>query len=243
MDTPSNPWIPGDDGVTGTPEELTSTTRTHRTGRAIALVAAGAIAATVVSGIAFASNNNPDPANQGQAQGGVRHRDGDRGGGMMGDREGGPGMGGPGMGGPGGKRGGMMGDLGMLAAGANVLHGEVVVKKADGTTVTIRVQGGTVKSASASELIVTSSDGVEQTWPLTDATHIHRGAGDAKAADIAAGDTVTVIGEVSGSTVTTVRVEALSPEQAAARQKMKDKWNSQRQQGNGEQSPVPGPTR
>ena len=159
---------------------------------------------------------------------------------MMGDREGGPGMGGPGMGGPGGKRGG---DLGMLAAGANVLHGEVVVKKADGTTVTIRVQGGTVKSASASELIVTSSDGVEQTWPLTDATHIHRGAGDAKAADIAAGDTVTVIGEVSGSTVTTVRVEALSPEQAAARQKMKDKWNSQRQQGNGEQPPVPGPTR
>ena len=242
MDTPSNPWIPDNDGVTGTPEELTSTTRTHRTGRAIALVAAGAIAATVVSGIAFASNNTPNPANQGRTQGGLPGYggDGDRGHGMMGE---GGGMGGPGMGGPGGKRGGMRGDLGMLAAGANVLHGEVVVKKADGTTVTIRVQGGTVKSASASELIVTSSDGVEQTWPLTASTHIHRGGSDAKAAAIAVGDTVTVIGEVSGSTVTTLRIEALSPEQAAARQKMHDQREAPRQQGNDTQPPAPSPTR
>ena len=241
MDTPSNPWIPDNDGATGAPEELTSTTRTHRTGRAIALVAAGAIAATVVSGIAFASNNNPNPANQGRTQGGLPGYggDGDRGHSMMGE---GGGMGGPGMGGPGGKRGGMMGDLGMLAAGANVLHGEVVVKKADGSTVTIRVQGGTVKSASATELLVTSSDGVQQTWPLSDTTHIHRGGSDAKAADIAVGDTVTVIGEVSGSTVTTVRVEALSPEQAAARQKMHDQRKAQRQQGN-DQQPAPSPTR
>ena len=208
---PTNPWqaSPASPAspATGTPA------RTRRPGRAIAFVAAGAIAATGITGLAFAADNGPTPAPSAPSDSTAPNAPG----GMMGDGDGGHGRGGP------GGRGGM-GGHGGLGLGGRVQHGEAVVTPDDGTTATVRVQSGTISSVSATELMVKSDDGFEQTWPLTAETSIHKSRSDATAADLAVGDTVMVLGEVKDGSVTTLRVGALTAAEAAQRDTMREKF-------------------
>jgi len=108
--------------------------------------------------------------------------------------------------------------------GGRVQHGEAVVTRDDGTTATVRVQSGTISSVVTTELVVTSDDGFEQTWPLTSATTIHKSRSDATAADLAVGDTVMVLGEVKDGSVTTLRVGALTAAEAAQREAMRQQF-------------------
>ncbi len=248
MDTPQpmNPWQP----PTGNPVNLAAPTtatanpsRTRRTGRAVAFVAAGAIGATAITGLAFAANNTPSPTDSGSNAPAAPTAPGqgdDQGPGMGGpeggpDGKGGPGMGrhhgGPGMGRPGGGFGG------------RIQHGEAVVTKKDGTTATVRVQAGAITAVSDTEVTVKSEDGFEQTWPLTADTKISRDRADAKASDLVVGDKVHAIGEVKSGTVTTLRVGALSAAEAAkldAQRKAHEQQEPQEQQGPGQNPPAPG---
>lgn len=207
---PTNPWQPSPTAPTDSAAPAAGTTpaRTRRPGRAIAFFAAGAIAATGITGLAFAADNGPG----GKVGDGLR-------GGMMGDRDGDRGHGRGGPGGPGG-----MGGHGGLGLGGRVQHGEAVVTKDDGATATVRVQSGTITSVSATELVVKSADGFEQTWPLTAATSIHKSRSDATAADLAVGDTAMVLGEVKDGAVTTLRVGALTAAEAAQRESMRQQF-------------------
>ena len=219
---PTNPWQPSPTAPTESAAPAAGTpARTRRPGRAIAFVAAGAIAATGITGLAFAADNGPSPtpsaSDDSTAPDGPGGMMGDgRRGGMMGNRDG---DGGHGRGGPGG-----MGGLGGLGLGGRVQHGEAVVTKDGGATATVRVQSGTISSVSATELVVKSDDGFEQTWPLTAETSIHKSRSDATAADLAVGDTVMVLGEVKDGSVTTLRVGALTAAEAAQREAMRQQF-------------------
>jgi hypothetical protein len=111
------------------------------------------------------------------------------------------------MGGPGGMLGGRM-------LGGGVLHGEVVVKKADGSgTETLLVQSGTVTAKTSSSVTVKSSDGFTVTWSVGSSTMIRGGkalqppaAGaqptkpaNGTLADIAANSEVTVLGTTTSA--------------------------------------------
>jgi len=223
---PTNPWTPE---PTPTQQTIESRAPRRRVGRAVALVAAGAVGASVLTGIAFADDTTPSPnpgatgSYTGPMPGGMGDRD-ERGG-PDGERKGRHGKGGP------------MGMLGKL--GGRVLHGEAVVAKRDGSTATVRMQTGKVDSASADSLAVTSSDGYEQTWAITADTKVHRDGEDVAITDIKAGDTVMVVGEVSGSSVTTMHVRALSPERAA---EMEARRQQHREQHEDDDAPAPSPS-
>jgi hypothetical protein len=98
-----------------------------------------------------------------------------------------------------GPRGGghWMGPRGGLGQG-RMLHGEMVVEKAGGGTVTILVQHGSVTAKTAAGVTVKSTDGFTVTWKVTSATEIWAGrpaAGTSgRLADIATGTEVTVTG-------------------------------------------------
>lgn len=179
-------------------------------------LAAGAVIATGVTGVATAATSAHD--NRGQASQGTTATDGMRDGGGRGD----------GMRGP----GGMHGPRGLLEAGTEPLHGETVVKKADGTIVTVRMVSGTVTAVSATSITVTAEDGYAGTFAVTSDTEVRAGlpvrgerpadpstttppASTDTIADVAVGDTAHVVGTVSGSSATADRVHALSPEEAA----------------------------
>ncbi len=212
--------------------------RGARMAKAGALVAAGALAATAVTGIAFAAYSPSTPTSGGPADGTYGMPFGGPGAGM--------GMRGPGPGagagldaddaaqGFGGGR--HMGGPGMMLGG-NLLHGEGVVKKADGTIVTLRVQTGSLVSSTSSDVVVKSEDGTTWTWPITKDTVVRRDGTATTADKLVAGDTVRVVGTVSGSAVTTLHVGALSPakakELAARRDAMKKRWTDRQNQGNG----------
>jgi len=115
------------------------------------------------------------------------------------------------------------------------LHGEEVVKNADGTFQTVLEQRGTVESVSGSAVTVKSEDGFTQTYTVNGDTKITRippaaspgatpGPGatpspggksddgkrlkptDGTIADIAAGDTVRIAGVKDGDTATAKRI-------------------------------------
>lgn len=179
---------------------------------------AGAVIATGVTGVAAAATSAHD--NGGQASQGTTATDGQRAGDGRGDGRGD------------GMRGGMRGPGGRLEAGARPLHGETVVKKADGTVVTLRMVSGTVTAVSATSITVTAEDGYVGTFTVTSDTEVRAGlpvrgekpadpststppASTDTIADVTVGDTAHVVGTVSGSTATADRVHALSAEEAA----------------------------
>lgn len=215
MDTPepTNPWQPTEASVESVAEPVSAPARNRRPFVGLALIAAGALGATLLTGVAFASNSTPPPvapaAPNAPAVPGAPGApglpgDGDHGPGGPGDGDRGPGM----MGGMGG-----MGALQGLAT--RILHGEVVVRADGGGTATMRVQIGQVTAVSADQLTVRSSDGVEQVWPLTAQTHVHRNGVDASVGDIVVGDTAVALGEVTGGSVATTEVMVLDAQRAA----------------------------
>lgn len=194
--------------------------RTRTITLTVGSLAAGAMLATGVTGMALADDSTSSPSSSASAPGapgsGVPGQDG------RGDRgmRGGPGMGDHGMrGGPG------MGDRGMRGGpGGEALHGELVVKAADGTISTVRQIRGTVTAVSASSITVTAEDGYTATFAVTSDTEVHVGLPDRSAdpatdtdaiTDVAVGDVARVHGTVSGSAATAAHVMALTADEAA----------------------------
>lgn len=177
-------------------------------------VAAGAILATGVTGLALADDQTA-PAPSASSSAGAANDSAPRSA---------PGMGGRGMDarhdGPGGGMHGMRGP-GPLG---EALHGELVVKAEDGTISTVRQVRGTVTAVSSTSITVEAEDGYTATFAITADTEVRvglpqRGADPQEStstiADVAVGDVAHVHGTVSGSTATASHVMAMSAEQAA----------------------------
>jgi hypothetical protein len=103
---------------------------------------------------------------------------------------------------------------GLHRFGAHGLHGEFVVQTKEGATKTVAVQRGEVTAVDTDSLTVTSVDGFEQTWALTDNTRVRKNGEQADIAALEIGDWVGVIGEKAGDDLTAagVRVPKERPE-------------------------------
>jgi hypothetical protein len=154
---------------------LPSTSRTRRVATAAALVTAGAIGATAITGLAFASNGAAGavhPTSVSAATGAT---------------------GGAGAVNGAGRRAGML---------RGVLHGEVTVKAGDGTKV-VDLQRGKLTAASATAITVASTDGFTATYAVTSTTAVHEARQTVAASTLAVGDEVFV--RATGGTATVVR--------------------------------------
>lgn len=197
-----------------------------RFAKAAALVGAGALGASILTGVAFAADDSPTAGPDT----------------AMSER-GGP-MGGPGgHGGPGGRGG--PGALGGLLGGpqGEMLHGEATVENKDGATERIRAVRGEVTEVSDTSITVRASDGFTQTYVITADTKIHVGPGEASTvADIAVGYQAVVAGAVDGDAATAKMVGALSPEDAAEFEQRMDERRAEMEQRMAEREQDDAPT-
>ena len=159
----------------------------RRFGGAAAWLAAGAIGATALTGVA-------------QAAGGTDDSGTDPSTGTSSDAPAAPmGRGGPGHGGGhgGGPGGGPLGERGA------VLHGELVIEGEDDATTTVLTQSGSVTAASSTSITVRSTDGFTATWSVDEDTSVHTFASrgtDGSIGDVEVGDEVRVSGPKESST-------------------------------------------
>ena len=99
------------------------------------------------------------------------------------------------------------------------IHGEHVVKDADGTFRTVITQAGTIESVSSSEVTVKSEDGFTQRYVINSDTKITKVSADlprngrgkptlpsASATDLKTGDKIHVSGTKNGDAVTANRI-------------------------------------
>jgi len=199
------------------------------TATALGFIAAGAIAATALTGFAFASGKST-PAPGSPSTNGAPAT---------------PGTDAPGMHRGHGHWGGPHGlGMGLLRPDGPVLHGELVVKDKAGAVKTVRVQTGTITGIAGSTITVTSSDNVAWTWTLDSSTRVRRDMKKASASDLALQDTVALRGEVSGDTTTAKAVNALSPtglaKEKQLRTQMQKMWKQGRPSGAPSGPPMPG---
>jgi hypothetical protein len=185
-------------------------------------LAAGAVLATGVTGLALADDTaTPSPGASSSAPGSdaASGTTDQRGPGGMRDGRGGPGgmhgmRGGPG--GMHGMRGGPMGEA---------LHGELVVKAQDGTISTVRQVQGTVTAVTSTSITVKAEDGYTATFAVNSDTEVRTGlptrdrdsaeSTTQSIADVSVGDVARVHGTVSGDTATAQHLHAMTAEQAA----------------------------
>lgn len=176
-------------------------------------IAAGAVLATGVTGLALADDTST-PSSSSSAPGsdaapGVTQQRG------PGDRM--P----DGRGGPGGRHRGHGIHGGPMGA---ALHGEFVVKDRDGTISTVRQVQGTVTAATGTSITVTAEDGYTATFAVDSQTVVRTGLpgrgrsapDSATIADVSVDDLARVLGTVSGGTATATRVQAMTAQQAGA---------------------------
>lgn len=163
---------------------------TARTLKAAALVGAGAIGATLITGVAFAANNSPTASERSAVSTSRTPAD------MPSDA---------GF----GDRGGMAG----LAR--NFMHGDAVVKNDAGVAENLRIVVGDVTAVDAATITVRAADGYSQAFAISTDTVIKRSRQDAAATDIQVGDKAFAVGVVDGDTVTAKRIGAATPEQVA----------------------------
>ncbi len=173
-------------------------------------IAAGAVLATGVTGLALADDTaTPSPGTSSSSPGSDAAK------GTAGQRGHGQDMR-DGRGDMHGMRGGPMGEA---------LHGEFVVKAADGTISTVRQVQGTVTAVSSTSITVKAEDGYTSTFTVSAETRVHtglpsrdRGAAEATTeaiTDVSVGDVARVHGTVSGDTAAAAHVHAMTAEQAA----------------------------
>ena len=177
-------------------------------------LAAGAVIATGITGVALAADSSPTPSSSAtssatsSAGSSAGAKDGpDRGG----QRDHGPGRGG---------RGGLLGER-----GSEPLHGEMVVKAADGTVSTVQMVRGTVTAVTASSITVKAEDGYTATFAVGATTEVRvglpvRGSDPSTSstdtiADVKVGDVADVHGTVSAGTATATEVRAMTAAEAA----------------------------
>lgn len=179
-------------------------------------IAAGAILATGVTGLALADDQSTPAPSASSSAGATTDS----------TAPGGRGSDGRGMDGMGGRHDGPGGMRGMRGPGpiGEALHGEMVVKADDGTISTVRTIRGTVTAVSDTSITVKAEDGYTGTFAITADTEVRvglpqRGADAQEStstiADVAVGDVAHVHGTVSGSTATASHVMAMTAEQAA----------------------------
>jgi hypothetical protein len=125
------------------------------------------------------------------------------------------GMGGNGQGGPGSGNfaGGMRGGASGLSG---ALYGDFTASDGNGGYTTKRLQSGTVTAVSTTSITAKSADGHATTFVIGSATSVDNG-NDA-VSDIKAGDTVTVVGTVSGDTATATTITDTTLDQAGGGQ-------------------------
>ncbi|GAB3864790.1 hypothetical protein GCM10027610_113760 [Dactylosporangium cerinum] len=100
--------------------------------------------------------------------------------------------------------GGTGGGMGRGANGlAGVLYGDFVASDGNGGTVTRRMQTGTVTAVSASSITAKSADGHATTFAVTSSTTV---GGGGAIGDVKVGDTVTVVGTLSGEAATATTI-------------------------------------
>ncbi|WP_433065415.1 hypothetical protein [Dactylosporangium sp. CS-033363] len=201
-----------------------------------------AVSAVIVIGGGVAVAQAASDSGSGQSQSG----------GPGGGRGGGQGFPGGGQGAPGAQngqngqnaQGGQAGQGGFpgggFARGGNVisgaLHGDFVVKGSDGQYVTQRLQTGTVTAVSATSITAKSEDGHATTFVVGADTKVDNGA--SKIGDVKTGDTVTVIGLVSGDTATATTIT----DTALMRQGNGNRGGGNGNGGNGQRQASPRPT-
>lgn len=200
-------------------------TRTRTITLTLGSLAAGAILATGVTGLAVAADGDQGSSSASPSTASGQHeshwsRDADR------------------KGGPRGERGGLMGEA---------LHGEMVVKADDGTITTVRQVHGVVTKVSASSITVEAEDGYSATFTVTADTMIRAGLPDMTQgrpdagteptsdpiSDVAVGDAAHVNGTVSGSTATATRIHAMSAEESATMEQQRQQHQQERADATG----------
>ncbi|MEV4134309.1 hypothetical protein AB0J72_19320 [Dactylosporangium sp. NPDC049742] len=170
----------------------------------------GAVAALVIGGGGFAviraSGDSAAPASQ---QAGAQSGQGAQGAQGAQDGQGAQGaQGGAPDGGQGG-RGAMGGGMGRGAGGlAGVMYGDFVAADSNGGYITRRMQTGTVTAVSATSITAKSADGHATTFAVTSATTV---SGGGTIGDVQVGDTVTVVGTVTGDTASATAITATVP--------------------------------
>ena len=126
-------------------------------------------------------------------------------------QNGGPG-GGNFAGGPGGNNGNGMPGNGQFPGGGRgagagltgALHGDFVASDGNGGYTTKRLATGTVSAVSSTSITVKSADGYTTTYAIGSSTTVNNGNSDVSS--VKSGDTVTVVGTVSGSTATATTI-------------------------------------
>jgi hypothetical protein len=91
---------------------------------------------------------------------------------------------------------------------SRVLHGEFVVPKRGGGYETVRIQRGSLQSASSTEITLRSADGYRQTYRLGSDTVVN--AGSTGLRSIGRGDMVSVAATVTGHSATALYVADIS---------------------------------
>lgn len=83
---------------------------------------------------------------------------------------------------------------------------ESVIQQQDGTFVTVRRTVGDVTAVSSSSITVKAANGTSSTFVVNATTTVHKDRATATIESIAVGDTVHVLGTVTGSTATALRI-------------------------------------
>jgi hypothetical protein len=156
---------------------MTSSARTRRVATAAAWVAAGALGATAITGLAFASSTGTSARPAAVAAAGTTGPAGAFG--AAGN----------------GRRAGVL---------KNLLHGQFTMKADDGTKV-VDVQRGRLTAASASSITVASSDGFSATYAVTSGTTVRKARQTVPASSLAVGDEVVVRGSEGTAVVVRTR--------------------------------------
>lgn len=205
-------------------------TRTRTITLTVGSLAVGALLATGATGLAMADDSGSAPAAGSSATqvpgSGNTGPDGVTG------LRGGPDGGKHGPGGPGGRHG-MPG-----GPGGEALHGEAVVKAADGTISTVRQIQGSVTAVSTTSITVEAEDGYAATFAVTSETEVRTGlpardgsgpeASTGSITDVAVGDVAHVGGTVDGSEATADRVHAMTADEAATMEQLRQQHMQER---------------
>lgn len=86
------------------------------------------------------------------------------------------------------------------------LHGELVVKGADGAYVTVLTQRGAVAAVDADSVTLKSEDGYTREYAVTPDTKLRKDGAAAEIADLEVGDQAAVVAVKSGDTATARRI-------------------------------------
>jgi hypothetical protein len=132
--------------------------------------------------------------------------------------------------------------------GGEALHGEAVVKSADGTISTVRQIQGSVTAVSADSITVEAEDGYSATFAVTSDTEVRTGlpqrdgsgpdASTETIAGVSVGDVAHVGGTVDGSSATADRIHAMTAAEAATMEAQRQQHMEDREAARDSRTPL-----